>query len=121
MLFFIIKKVVLLISNKVIVIINSIDKIINLPKTSNRTFTYVIKVIKATTDPTKGNINIDFDEQLLVKIVFVPPFQQLVLQRMGYKFVLRLSQSPILTFIVTMLILIGCKVFIRCSKKSKLP
>ena len=40
----ILKKVIIFIPNKLIAINNNIDKIINLPETADKTFTYVTKV-----------------------------------------------------------------------------
>lgn len=53
-----IKKVLLLVPNKLILIKNNVNKIIDLPETASKTFTYVMKVTGATTaSAAKGSVD----------------------------------------------------------------
>ena len=45
----ILKKVLMFVPNKLIAINNNVNKVINLPETADKTFTYITKLTAATT------------------------------------------------------------------------
>ena len=66
MVFSTIKQVIVFIPNKLTAINNAVDKVINIPETADKTFTYVSKVTGATTGAAgaaKGSV--DFIEAVL--------------------------------------------------------
>ena len=66
MVFSTIKQVIVFIPNKLTAINNAVDKVINIPETADKTFTYVSKVTGATTGAAgaaKGSV--DFLEAVL--------------------------------------------------------
>lgn len=118
----ILKKIILYIPNKLIILNRNIDKRINLPETADKTFSYITKVTGATTGAAgaaKGSV--DFAEALACQdapcaIVSAVGVAADTLQ-VCTSFIL----GPNVTAIVTMPVSIGCKVFVWCCKRSKLP
>lgn len=91
-----IKKVVMYIPSKLIALNEKVNKVINLPTSADKTFTYVTKVTGATNGAAGAAA-----DGLQICASFIP--------------------GPNVTAVVTMPISVGCKVFVWCCKKSKLP
>ena len=108
--------------NKLISINKSIDKIINLPDTADRTFTYITQVTGATTGATgaaKGTV--DFAEAVACQDGICATVSAIGVAADGLQICTSFIPGPNVTAIVTMPVSIGCKVFVWCCKKSKLP
>ena len=118
----IIKKVVMFVPNKFIAINKSADKIINLPETADKVFTYATKVTGATTGAagvTKGTS--DFAEAIACQDGVCAFISAVGVAADGLQICTSFVPGPNVTTIVTMPISVGCKVFVWCCKKSKLP
>ena len=118
----IIKKIFMFVPKKLIAINDRLNKVINFPETADKTFTYVTKVTGVTTGAAgaaKGSA--DLAEALvchdgICAIVSAVGVAADVLQ-ISTGFI----PGPNITSIVTIPISVGCKVFVWCCKKSKLP
>ena len=118
----IVKKVVMFIPNKLIAINDSINKLIALPKNVDKTFTYVTKVTGATTGATgvaKGSV--DFAEAVVCQDGVCAFVSAVGVAADGLQVCTSFIPGPNVTAVVTMPISVGCKVFVWCCKKSKLP
>ena len=118
----ILKKVVMFVPNKLIAINNSVDKIIHLPQTADKTFTYVTKVTGATTGAAgaaKGAV--DLAEALACQDGVCAFVSAVGVAADGLQICTSFIPGPNVTTIVTMPVSVGCKVFVWCCKKSKLP
>jgi hypothetical protein len=96
----ILKKVLMFVPNKLISISNNVNKVINLPETADKTFTYVTKVTGATT----GAAGVAKGSADLVEAIACQD-----------------GICAVVSTIVTLPISVGCKVFVWCCKRSKLP
>ena len=120
--FSIIQKVLTFIPNKLIAINKNVDKIINLPETADKTFTYVSKVTGATTGAAglaKGGV--DLAEAIVCQDGICAVVSTIGVAADGLQICTSFIPGPNVTAIVTMPISVGCKVFVWCCKKSKLP
>jgi hypothetical protein len=118
----ILKKVIMFIPNKLIAINHNIEKIINLPETADKTFTYVTKVTGATTGAAgaaKGSV--DFAEALACQDGVCAFVSAIGVCADTLQICTSFIPGPNVTAIVTMPVSIGCKVFVWCCKRSKLP
>lgn len=118
----IVKKVVMFIPNKLIAINDSINKLIALPKNVDKTFTYVTKVTGATTGAAgaaKGSV--DFAEAVVCQDGVCAFVSAVGVAADGLQVCTSFIPGPNVTAVVTMPISVGCKVFVWCCKKSKLP
>ena len=118
----ILKKVIMFIPNKLITINNNVDKIINLPNRADKTFTYITKVTGATTGAAgaaKGST--DLIEAIACQDGICAFISAVGVAADGLQICASFIPGPNVTTIVTMPISIGCKVFVWCCKKSKLP
>ena len=118
----IIKKIVLFIPNKIISINNNVNKIISLPETADKTFTYVTKVTGATTGAAgvaKGTV--DLAEAIVCQDGVCAVVSAIGVCADGLQICTSFIPGPNLTAIVTIPISVGCKVFVWCCKRSKLP
>ena len=116
------KKVILFVPNKLIRLNDSINKVINLPETTSKTFTYVTKVTGATTGAAgaaKGTV--DFAEAVACQDGVCAFISAVGVAADGLQVCTSFIPGPNVTAIVTMPISVGCKVFVWCCKKSKLP
>ena len=117
-----IKKVILFIPNKLTVINKNVNKIIDLPEAADKTFTYVTKVTGATTGAAgaaKGTV--DFAEAVACQDGVCAFVSAVGVAADGLQICTSFVPGPNVTAIVTMPISVGCKVFVWCCKKSKLP
>jgi hypothetical protein len=118
----IIKKVVLFIPKKLIAINSSVDKVISFPGTADKTFTYVTKVTGVVTGAAgaaKGSV--DFAEALVCSDGICAVVSAIGVSADLLQVFTSFVPGPNITSIVTMPISVGCKVFVWCCKKSKLP
>lgn len=118
----ILKKVIMFIPNKLVTINNNVDKIINLPNRADKTFTYITKVTGATTGAAgaaKGSA--DLIEAIACQDGICAFISAVGVAADGLQICTSFIPGPNVTTIVTMPISIGCKVFVWCCKKSKLP
>ena len=118
----IIKKVVMFVPNKLIAINENVNRIINFPETADKTFTYVTKVTGATTGAAgaaKGTA--DFAEAVACQDGVCAFVSAVGVVADGLQICTSFVPGPNLTAIVTTPISVGCKVFVWCCKKSKLP
>lgn len=118
----ILKKVIMFIPNKLVAINNNVDKIINLPNRADKTFTYITKVTGATTGAAgaaKGST--DLIEAIACQDGICAFISAVGVAADGLQICASFIPGPNVTTIVTMPISVGCKVFVWCCKKSKLP
>ena len=118
----IINKVVMFVPNKLIAINTNINKVINLPETADKTFTYVSKVTGATTGAAgaaKGSV--DFLEAVACQDGVCAFISAVGVTADSLQICTSFIPGPNITSVVTMPISVGCKVFVWCCKKSKLP
>jgi hypothetical protein len=118
----VIKKVILFIPNKLILINNNVNKVINLPEAADKTFTYVTKVTGATTGAAgaaKGAV--DVAEALACQDGVCAFVSAVGVTADCLQICTSFIPGPNVTAIITMPISVGCKVFVWCCKRSKLP
>ena len=118
----VVKKVLMFIPNKLIAINKNIDKIISIPDKADKTFTYITKVTGATTGAAgaaKGTV--DFAEAVACQDGICATVSAIGLAADSLQICTSFIPGPNVTAVVTMPISIGCKVFVWCCKKSKLP
>jgi hypothetical protein len=122
MVFSSVKKVVMFVPNKLISINKNIDKIIELPENTDKFFTYVTKVTGATTGAAgaaKGTV--DLAEAIACKDGICAVVSAVGVAADSLQICASFVPGPNVTSIVTTPISVGCKVFVWCCKKSKLP
>ena len=122
MVFLTIKQVIVFIPNKLTAINNAVDKVINIPETADKTFTYVSKVTGATTGAAgaaKGSV--DFIEAVACQDGICAFVSAVGVAADGLQICTSFIPGPNVTSVVTMPVSVGCKVFVWCCKKSKLP
>jgi hypothetical protein len=106
MVLLIVKKIVMFVLNKIVAINQNIDKVISLPESTGKTFTYITKVTRALTSGAGiGKENVNLVEAIACKDGICASF----------------ILGPNVTSVVTSPISVGCKIFVWCCKKSKLP
>jgi hypothetical protein len=118
----ILKKIVLFIPNKLIAINNNVNKVISLPETTGKTFTYITKLTGATAGAAgaaKGSV--DFAEAIACQDGLCAVISAVGLAADGLQICTSFIPGPNITAVVTLPISVGCKVFVWCCKKSKLP
>lgn len=118
----VVKKVLMFIPNKLIAINKNIDKIISIPDKADKTFTYITKVTGATTGAAgaaKGTV--DFAEAVACQDGICATVSAIGVAADSLQICTSFIPGPNVTAVVTMPISIGCKVFVWCCKKSKLP
>jgi hypothetical protein len=118
----ILKKVLLFIPNKLIAINNNVNKVISLPETADKTFTYVTKVTGASAGAAglaKGSV--DLAEAITCQDGVCAVVSAIGLTADGLQICTSFIPGPNITAVVTLPISVGCKVFVWCCKKSKLP
>ena len=122
MVFRIIKNVVMFVPNKLIAINENVNKIINLPTNVDKTFTYVTKVTGATTGAAgaaKGTA--DLAEAIACQDGICAFVSAVGVTADGLQICTSFIPGPNVTTVVTMPVSVGCKVFVWCCKRSKLP
>lgn len=122
MFFPIVKKIVMFVPNKLIAINNSVDKLLSMPDKTEKTFTYLTKIVGASTGSAgvaKGTV--DFAEAIACQDGICATVSAVGVVADGLQICTSFIPGPNVTAVVTMPISIGCKVFVYCCKKSKLP
>ena len=122
MVFQVIRKFVMFVPNKLIAINENANKIINLPTEADKTFTYVTKVTGATTGAAgaaKGTV--DLAEAIACQDGICAFVSAVGVAADGLQICTSFIPGPNVTAVVTMPVSVGCKVFVWCCKKSKLP
>lgn len=122
MVFQVLKNVVMFVPNKLIAINENVNKIINLPTNADKTFTYVTKVTGATTGAAgaaKGTV--DLAEAIACQDGICAFVSAVGVAADGLQICTSFIPGPNVTAVVTMPVSVGCKVFVWCCKKSKLP
>ena len=122
MVFPIIKKVVMFVPNKLIAINENVNKMINLPTTADKTFTYVTKVSGATTGAAgvaKGSV--DLAEAIACQDGVCAFVSAVGVAADGLQICTSFIPGPNVTPVITMPVSVGCKVFVWCCKRSRLP
>ena len=122
MVFRVLKNVVMFVPNKLIAINENVNKIINLPTNADKTFTYVTKVTGATTGAAgaaKGTV--DLAEAIACQDGVCAFVSAVGVAADGLQICTSFIPGPNVTAVVTMPVSVGCKVFVWCCKKSKLP
>ena len=122
MVFRVIRKFVMFVPNKLIAINENANKIINLPTEADKTFTYITKVTGATTGAAgaaKGTI--DLTEAIACQDGICAFVSAVGVAADGLQICTSFIPGPNVTAVVTMPVSVGCKVFVWCCKKSKLP
>ena len=116
------RKIVMFVPNKLIALNRNVDKIINIPDAADKTFTYITKVTGATTGAAgaaKGTV--DLAEAIACQDGVCAVVSGIGVIADGLQICTSFIPGPNVTVIVTMPISVGCKVFVYCCKKSKLP
>jgi len=122
MVYHIVKKLIMYFPNKVIVINKNIDKIITFPEKADKTFTYVSKLTGASTGAAGAARGVvDLAEALVCQDGICALVSGAVVAADCLQIFASFIPGPNVTSIVTMPISVGCKVFVWCCKKSKLP
>jgi hypothetical protein len=122
MVFSIVKKIVMFVPNKSKAINDSIDTVISLPEKADKTFSYVTKVTGATTGAAgvaKGSV--DFAEAVACQDGVCAVVSAIGVASDCLQVCASFISGPNVTTVVTLPISVGCKVFVWCCKKSKLP
>ena len=117
-----IKKIILYLPNQVMTVNKNINKVVTLPEKVDKTFTYVTKVTGITTGTAgvaKGSL--DFAEALACQDGVCAVVSAVGVAADGLSICASFIPGPNVTTMVTMPISVGCKVFVWCCKKSKLP
>lgn len=117
-----VKKVVMFIPKKLLAINHNIDKIINRPENTDKTFTFITKVTRATTGAAgaaKGIV--DFAEAVPCQAGVFATVSAIGVAADALQICTSFIPGPNLTAVVTMPISYGYKVFVWCCKRSKLP
>jgi hypothetical protein len=120
--FNLIKKTILFIPKKLIALNNSVNQILELPDKADRTFTYVSKLIGSSVGSAgaaKGTA--DFLEAVACQDGICATISAIGVAADGLQVCTSFIPGPNVTAVITMPISIGCKVFVYCCKKSKLP
>lgn len=113
----IIKKFVTFITTKLILINDSINKIISLPETTSKTFNYISKATCAA-DAAKGTLH--FAETIVCNDGICAVVSAFGLAADTLQIRTHFIPDPNVTSVVTAPISVGCKVFVWCCKRSKL-
>ncbi len=116
------KKIVMFIPNKLIAINNNVDKIIEVPEKTDKVFNYVTKVAGATTGAAgaaKGSV--DLAEAIACQDGICAVVSAVGVAADSLQICTSFIPGPNVTAIVTIPISVGCKVFVWCCKRSKLP
>ena len=116
------KKIVLFIPKKVQALNSNLDKIIDLPKKVDKGFTYATKVTGATTGAAgaaKGSV--DLAEALACQDGVCAFVSTVGVAADGLQICASFVPGPNVTTIITMPISVGCKMFVWCCKRAKLP
>ena len=118
----ILKKIVMFVPNKLVAINNNVDKIIHFPENAYKRFTYPTKVIGATTGLAgMAKRTVDFAEAIASQDGVSAVVSGIGVCADGLQICTSFIPGPNVTAIVTIPISVGCKVFVWCCKKSKLP
>jgi hypothetical protein len=116
------KKMAIFIPNKLVSINKNMDKLISFSETADKTVTYVSKVARSVTGAAglaKGSV--DFVEAVACQDGLCALVSACGCLADGLQICTSFIPGPNITSIVTMPVSVGCKVFVWCWKRSKLP
>lgn len=116
------KKFIMYLPNKVIVINKNVDKIVTFPEKVDKSFTYLSKLTGASTGAAgaaKGTV--DLAEALACQDGICALVSGVGVAADCLQICASFIPGPNVTSIVTMPISVGCKAFVWCCKRSKLP
>jgi hypothetical protein len=122
MVYTLIKKVIMFVPNKLVKLNDSVNTIVAFPEKVDKTFTYITKITGATTGAAgaaKGTV--DLAEALACQDGVCAVVSAIGVVADGLQICTSFIPGPNVTAIVTMPVSVGCKVFVWCCKKSKLP
>jgi hypothetical protein len=118
----IIKKVIKFIPNKLEVINKNVNKIVEFPDKVDKTFTYFTKITGATTGVAgvaKGST--DLIEAIACQDGICAFISGVGVVADGLQICTSFIPGPNVTIMVTTPLSMGCKVFVWCCKRSKIP
>lgn len=116
------KKVIMFIPNKLITINDSVNKVIGFPDAVDKTYLYASKISGATTGAAGlGKGSIDLAEAIACKDGVCAVVSAIGITADSLQICTSFIPGPNVTSIVTTPISVGCKVFVWCCKRSKLP
>lgn len=117
-----IRKVFMFVPNKIIAINNNVDKLISLPENADKTFTFVSKLTGVTVGGAGAGKGLaDFAEAVACQDGVCAVVSAVGLAADSLQICASFIPGPNLTAIVTVPVSVGCKVFVWCCKRSKLP
>lgn len=118
----VLKKVVMFIPNKLVAINSSVDKILGMPDKTEKSLTYISKIVGATTGSAgaaKGSI--DLAEAIACQDGVCALVSAVGVAADGLQICTSFIPGPNFTSVITIPVSVGCKTFVWCCKKSKLP
>ena len=122
MVFRVIRKIVMFVPDKFTAVNDNVNKISNLPTEVDKTFTYVTKFTGATTGAAgaaKGAS--DLVEAIACQDGICAFVSAVRVAADGLQICTSFVPGPNVTSIITTPVSVGCKVFVWCCKRSKLP
>lgn len=116
------RKVIMYVPKQVMTVNKNINKVATFPEKVDKTFTYVTKVTGITTG-TAGAVKggVDFAEAVACQDGVCAVVSAVGVAADGLQICASFIPGPNVTTIVTIPISVGCKVFVWCCKRSKLP
>ena len=116
------KDIVLYIPRKVVAINNAVNKLAGLPEKVDKSYTIITKVTGATAGTAgaaKGSV--DFLEAVACQDGVCAFVSAVGVTADGLQICASFVPGPNVTVVITTPISVGCKVFVWCCKRSKLP
>lgn len=118
----VLKSIVLWVPKKLVLINENVNKIISLPDKVEKSFTYFTKVSGATIGA--GNLakgSVDFAEAVACQDGMCATISAIGVVADGLQICTSFIPGPNVTAVVTLPVSVGCKIFVYCCKRSKLP
>ncbi len=115
-------KILAFIPNKLIAINNSVNKAVGLTDKADKLYTHVTKLVGLSTGSAgvaKGSV--DLAEAIACQDGVCAVVSAVGVAADGLQICTSFIPGPNVTSLVTMPVSIGCKTFVWCCKKSKLP
>lgn len=116
------KKVVYYVPNKLKAINSAVDKLISAPERTEKAFNYLTKVTGASVGSAgaaKGTV--DFAEALVCQDGVCAVVSAIGVAADGLGIACSFVPGPNITSVITIPVSVGCKTFVWCCKRSKLP
>ncbi len=115
-------KTITFIPKKLVAINNSVDQMIGISDKVDKTFTYVSKIVGATTGSAgaaKGSV--DLVEALACQDGICAVVSAVGVAADGLQICSSFIPGPNVTSVVTIPVSVSCKTFVWCCKRAKLP